>query len=77
MPKPQLAASLAGQPSLNGDKLSATFDPLLEAETIRSLLTEAQSRLARLLASLKQFRRQRRALRTAVQSLRELPPLTP
>lgn len=66
------------KPSLNGDSnLSATHDPLTEAEAIRGLLTEAQSRLSRLIAALKQLRRQSRALRTAVQSLRELPPLAP
>jgi hypothetical protein len=66
------------KPSLNGDNNhSSSPDPLAEAEGIRSLLAEAQSRTTRLIASLKQFRRQSRAVRAAVDSLRELPPLTP
>ena len=48
-----------------------------EAEAIRTLLAEAQSRLGRLLASLKFHRKQARAVRTAVDSLRQLPPLVP
>ena len=59
----------------NGDP--ALFDPLAEAESVKSLLAEAQSRLARLLAALKQHRRQARAVRAAMQSLRDLPPLAP
>jgi len=61
-------------PPSNGD---GRFDPLLEAEAIRTLLAEAQSRLVRLITTLKQFRKQSRAVAAAVQSLRELPPLSP
>ena len=52
-------------------------DPLVESEAIRGLLTEAQNRMARLIASLKHFRKQSRAVRAAVQSLQQLPPLAP
>jgi hypothetical protein len=52
-------------------------DPLAEAEAIKNLLTEAQARLARLLAGLKRQRRQARAVAAAVRSLRELPPPSP
>jgi hypothetical protein len=52
-------------------------DPLVEAEAIKGLLGEAQMRLGRLIATLKHFRKQSRAVRAAVQSLQQLPPLTP
>ena len=47
-------------------------DPLMEAEALRSLLHDAQLRLGRLLAALKQQRRHNRALRAAMDSLRGL-----
>jgi hypothetical protein len=47
-------------------------DPLLEAEALRSLLHDAQLRLGRLLTALKQQRRQTRALRSVMDSLRNL-----
>ena len=47
-------------------------DPLSEAEELRSQLQEALTRTSRLLATLKQQRRQRKAVDTAVQSLRKL-----
>jgi hypothetical protein len=61
---------------VNGDS-SHVNDPLAEAEAIRALLTEAHSRLSRLIAALKQHRRQARAVHAAVRSLQELPPLIP
>src|SRR5262245_2075461 len=61
----------------NGDGPTTPSDPLVEAEAIRTLLAEAQSRLARLIASLKFQRKQARAVRAAVDSLRQLPPLVP
>ena len=61
----------------NGDGPATPSDPLVEAEAIRTLLAEAQSRLGRLLASLKFHRKQARAVRAAVDSLRQLPPLAP
>jgi hypothetical protein len=48
------------------------LDPLMEAEALRSLLQDAQLRLNRLLAALKQQRRHNRALRAAMDSLRGL-----
>jgi hypothetical protein len=47
-------------------------DPLVEAEALRALLHDGQLRLGRLLAALKQQRRHSRALRAAVDSLRQL-----
>jgi hypothetical protein len=64
-------------PDQDGDGAAPAPDPLAEAEAIRNLLGEAQTRLGRLIGSLKQFRKQSRAVRAAVLSLRELPPLTP
>src|SRR5262249_37428437 len=43
-----------------------------EAEQLRGLLNEADARLARLTASLKQYRRQSRVFQQAVSSLRQL-----
>ena len=40
----------------------ATLDPLSEAEAIRGLLAEAQSRLSRLIAALKLHKKQTRAV---------------
>lgn len=47
-------------------------DPLVETEALRVLLHDAQFRLNRLLAALKQQRRHNRALRAAMDSLRDL-----
>jgi hypothetical protein len=47
-------------------------DVLTEAEALRALLSEASGRTARLLAALKHQRRQSRAVRQAMQSLRQL-----
>jgi len=51
----------------------AVLDPLAEAEAIRGLLAEAQSRVGRLIAALKQHRRQARAVQAAMAQLRNLP----
>ena len=51
----------------------ATLDPLAEAEALRGLLAEAQSRLGRLAAALKLHRRQARAVAAAMAQLRNLP----
>ena len=56
---------------------SSLGDPITEAEALRELLAEAQSRLGRLLASLKHQRRHARVVRAAVDSIRQLPPLVP
>ena len=47
-------------------------DPLSEAEGLRSVLQEALTRLNRLLATMKQFRRQRRMVESAVASLKQI-----
>jgi hypothetical protein len=47
-------------------------DVLTEAVALRALLSEASGRTARLLAALKHQRRQSRAVRQAMQSLRQL-----
>jgi hypothetical protein len=52
-------------------------DPMTEAEAVRSLLQEAQSRLGRLMVALKHHRRQAKAVQAAVASLRQLPTLAP
>ena len=61
----------------NGDSAPPTdpaaLDPLAEAEAVRALLAEAQSRLGRLAAILKQHRRQARAVAAAMAQLRNLP----
>src|SRR5262249_52992872 len=68
-----------GQPRRNGAAENqppgpdqSLADPLVEAEAVRALLQEAQARLGRLLAVLKHQRRQGRALRAAMDSLRQL-----
>jgi hypothetical protein len=66
-----------GKPVHSGEINHSLTDPLAEADAVRGLLAEAQSRLARLMASLKQHRRQARAVRAAMRSLKDLPPLTP
>jgi hypothetical protein len=48
------------------------LDPLAEAEALRGALAEAAGRAARLVAVLKQFRRERRALASAWSSLKQL-----
>jgi hypothetical protein len=51
----------------------AGIDELLsEAESLRQHLSEAASRATRLVAALKQHRRQTRALEAAVSSIRDL-----
>ena len=47
-------------------------DPLVEAEALRSLFHEADHRLSRLVSVLKHQRRHSKALRAAVDSLRNL-----
>jgi hypothetical protein len=67
-----------GKHANNGDNSQApVFDPLAEAEAIRGLMLEASTRLGRLIAALKNHRKQTRAVRAAVKSLRDLPPLLP
>ena len=60
-----------GEPAPPTD--SAALDPLAEAEAVRAVLAEAQSRLGRLVAALKQHRRQARAVAAAMAQLKNLP----
>ena len=64
----------APTPTSNGNGF---VDPLAEAEALKELVGEFQARLNRLIATLKHFKKQSRAVRAAVQSLQELPPLVP
>lgn len=48
------------------------LDPLIEAEALRAALLEAGRRLQRLLASLRPWHKQRRALHAAWTNLRQL-----
>ena len=48
------------------------LDPLTEAESLREAIVEVGRRTARLIASLRQLRRHRKALRNAWTSLRQL-----
>jgi hypothetical protein len=51
---------------------SDSLDPLTEAEALRSALAEAASRAARLVAILKRFQKERRAIASAWSSLQQL-----
>jgi hypothetical protein len=62
-------------PSRNGHAdppPAGDVDPLAEAEGLRAALTEAAARATRLVASLKVFRREKRALASARSSLKQL-----
>ena len=48
------------------------LDPLTEAEALRTALAEVARRVGRLIASLRQFQKQRRALQSAWTSLKQL-----
>ena len=60
--------------SQSNDHASAddALDPLTEAEALRAALADVARRLSRLIASLRQFQKQRRALHAAWNSLRHL-----
>jgi hypothetical protein len=74
MPAPHTEPAVNGRSAPPGDP-GANFDDLLtEAESLRDLLQEAQAKLARLAAGFKHHRKQSRALRAAVASLRSLGP---
>ena len=64
----------APAPDRNGHSAPAgePFDPVAEAEALRLALADAAARAHRLVAALKQFRKERRALHTAWSSLRQL-----
>jgi hypothetical protein len=70
----------ASQPHGNGAEnngcpeapVNGLVDLIAEAEAIRDVLHQATGRTARLVAALKQQRRQSRAVEQAMQSLRQL-----
>jgi hypothetical protein len=67
----------AAAPSPEPANAGTPLDLVSEAEAVRALLAEAQARVGRLLAALKQQRKQSRAVRAAVASLRQLQDLGP
>ena len=78
MPNPTTNDRHAGNGDVNSPADSPTMmDPLAEAEAVRALLAEAQSRLSRLITALKLHKKQTRAVQAAVASLKQLPPLAP
>ena len=54
------------------DRGGAIDDVIVEVEELRTVLQDASARIVRLLAALKQQRRQSRAVRAAMASLRQL-----
>ena len=55
-----------------GERPMAIAELITEAEEVRAIVLDASTRLARLLAGLKQHRRQSRAVQAAMQSLKQL-----
>jgi hypothetical protein len=79
-PEPDRRTNPMPEPSTNGrtpanpsPEKGGIDDLIAEAEALRTLLSDASTRAGRLLAALKQHRRQARAVRAAVNSLRQLP----
>ena len=69
---PETLISTARAPYLLDDPAAGKVDPLVEAEELRSQLQSALTRTNRLIAMLKQQRRQTRAVQAAMASLRRL-----
>jgi hypothetical protein len=68
--KPAMATSNNGA---NGHQSEPeAFDPLLEAEALKAALQEALNRATRLMGGLKQFRKQHKAVASAMASLRQI-----
>jgi hypothetical protein len=61
-----------GQEQRNGAESHLMADPISEAEALRLQLQEALGRTSRLIAALKQQRRQGKIVKTAIESLRRL-----
>jgi hypothetical protein len=73
MPAPEPDNGHAPRPEpANGASSSEAADPVAEAEALRGLLQQSLTRLGRLLAALKQQKRQAKAVEAAMQSLRRL-----
>ena len=65
-----------GEPPPESPPGEEGLDPLAEAEALRAALAEVGRRVGRLIVSLRQFQKQRRALHAAWSSLRQLVPGT-
>ncbi len=78
-PRPDEAATSqpAESPAPAPERGGTLAGLVAEAEAIRGLLHDADTRLARLLAALKHQRKQSRAVLAAMASLRQLQHLTP
>ena len=64
-----------GSPNSNPDRSERSLgivELIAEAEELRTVLSDASMRVARLLSALKQHRRQSRAVQAAMQSLKQL-----
>ena len=75
MPAPQSnghSAHDASEANANGQRSLGIVDLINEAEELRTVVLDASARLSRLLAGLKQHRRQSRAVQAAMQSLKQL-----
>jgi hypothetical protein len=58
----------------NGHQAEAeAFDPLAEAEALKTALQESLNRASRLIPGLRQFRKQHKAVASAMASLRQFP----
>lgn len=71
-PQPNGHANGAHDVPTRGERPVAIADLIAEAEELRTVLADAQSRVARLLSSLKMRRRDSRVMQQAVQSLKQL-----
>ena len=67
-----MPADKAGGPPRDPSAADPVLDPLTEAEALRTALAEAVRQTSRLILSLRQFHKQRRALQTAMSSLKHL-----
>jgi hypothetical protein len=61
-----------GPPPTDPGAAEDVLGPLAEAEALRAALAEAARRVGRLMTSLRQFQKQRRALQAAWASLKHL-----
>jgi hypothetical protein len=73
---PIMAASHNNGANGQHSEQSESFDPLVEAEALKAALQESLNRASRLIAGLRQFRKQHKAVASAMASLRQFQ-LTP
>jgi hypothetical protein len=71
-PRSKGAAEEDSHPRGSQPERISLAEVIAEADALRALLSDAAGRAARLLAALKQERRQNRAVHQAMQSLRQL-----